>query len=141
MSDAPKPLGSIAGFDLTVPDADGIRDFYSSVVGWSPEPLDMGGYADYMMRSPETGEPLAGICHARGLNADLPPQWLVYITVANLEASLARCVSLGGAQVTPIQGDPGADHSYCVIKDPAGAILALMQAPRSEAAVDADPAP
>ena len=130
MSDAPKPLGSIAGFDLTVPDADGIRDFYTAVVGWTPDPLDMGGYADYFMKSPETGDPVAGICHARGVNADLPPQWLVYITVADLDASVARCVEIGGSQVTAIKGEPGDDFRYCVIKDPAGAILALMQAPR-----------
>lgn len=140
MSDAPKPLGSIAGFDLTVPDADGIRDFYAAVVGWKPDPLDMGGYSDYFMGSPETGETVAGICHARGVNADLPPQWLVYVTVADLEASLARCVALGGTQLTPVKGDHGAEYSYCVIKDPAGAVLALMQGP-SPAGSDTAPAP
>jgi hypothetical protein len=28
---------------------------------------------------------------AWGVNADLPPQWLTYIVVADLEASLQRC--------------------------------------------------
>ena len=43
----------------------------------------------------------AGICHARGENAKLPPQGLIYITVANLERSLKECRSLGGQVVVP----------------------------------------
>lgn len=122
-----KPLGTIAGFDLTVENANDLRDFYATVVGWTVESLDMGGYADYVMTSPETGEWVAGVCHARGLNADLPPQWLVYVTVPDLEASLARCLALGGTQLTPIKGDPGSEGSYATIQDPAGAVLSLMQ--------------
>jgi len=115
-----KPLGTINGFDLTV-------------VGWTVEPLDMGDYADYVMKSPETGEWTAGICHARGVNADLPPPWLVYITVPDLEASLAQCLALGGTQLTPIKGDHGSENSYATIQDPAGAVLTLMQGPKPTA--------
>ena len=68
--------GTIIGFDLTVPDAEAVRDFYAAVVGWQPEPFDMGDYADYFMTSPATGDTVAGVCHARGGNAGLPPQWL-----------------------------------------------------------------
>src|SRR5262245_4766167 len=96
MSDSPTPqMGSLAWFDLTTTQAGTLRDFYRDVVGWQPEPVDMGGYADFTMCAP-TGEPVAGICHARGANADLPPQWLVYIHVSNLRTSLATCERLGG---------------------------------------------
>ena len=39
MSDAPPrpPVGTIGWTDLTVPDADGLRDFYSAVVGWGAD--------------------------------------------------------------------------------------------------------
>ena len=118
--------GTMIGFDLTVPDAESIRDFYAAVVGWEPEPLDMGGYADYFMKAPSSGEPMAGICHARGVNADLPPQWLTYIVVEDLSASLQRCTDRGGTQVTGVKGAAG-EQRYCVIQDPAGAYLALME--------------
>jgi predicted enzyme related to lactoylglutathione lyase len=42
-SDAPTP-GSISWMDLTVDDADRIRDFCSSVVGRTAESVAMGGY-------------------------------------------------------------------------------------------------
>jgi predicted enzyme related to lactoylglutathione lyase len=32
----------VAWQDLTVPNAEAIRDFYAVVVGWRPEPVDMG---------------------------------------------------------------------------------------------------
>lgn len=118
--------GTQIGFDLTVPDARAIKDFYSAVVGWTSEPFAMEGYDDYFMKSPATGSIVAGICHARGGNADLPPQWLAYVVVDDLHASLDRCVERGGEVLTAIKGGEG-EARYCVIRDPAGAVLALMQ--------------
>jgi len=122
---APK-LGRIVWQDLTVPDADGVRDFYRGVVGWDTNAHDMGDYSDYEMLANGTGDCVAGICHARGPNAKMPAQWLIYVTVADVEASAARCVELGGALVDgprPMEGKP-----FCVVRDPAGAVLALIQA-------------
>lgn len=122
MSDAPAP-GTITWFDLTVNDADRVRDFYRDVVGWTVEGFDMGGYEDYVMKAPG-GQAVAGVCHARGPNAGLPPQWLLYVTVADLDASLARCEALGGKRLTEIR-QHGPTARYCVIQDPAGAVLTL----------------
>lgn len=37
MSDALKPeIGAVGWFDLTVEDAESVRDFYAGVVGWTP---------------------------------------------------------------------------------------------------------
>lgn len=118
----PRP-GAITWQDLTVDDAERLRDFYQSVAGWIASPVPMGGYADYTMAA--DGEPIAGICHARGGNADLPPQWLVYITVDDLDHSIAECQRLGGSIVAPPRGFAGG--RFCVIKDPAGAVCALYQ--------------
>ncbi|HZL84136.1 MAG TPA: VOC family protein [Candidatus Krumholzibacteria bacterium] len=127
MSASPKPgIGRIAWRDLTVADAERVRDFYTAVVGWKPEPVDMGGYADYNMTAPDTGEPMAGVCHARGVNTGIPAQWLLYFTVADLAASLEHCVALGGEVVREPQGSgPG---RICIIRDPAGAVCALSEA-------------
>ncbi|MEO7142707.1 MAG: VOC family protein [Bryobacteraceae bacterium] len=65
-------VGKIGWMDLTVERAEAVRDFYSQVVGWRAAEVEMGGYADYSMNLPESGETVAGVCHARGHNADLP---------------------------------------------------------------------
>ncbi|NDJ75764.1 MAG: VOC family protein [Chloroflexi bacterium] len=117
-------LGKIAWVDLTVENADQVRDFYQAVAGWSPQPVEMDGYADYTMLT-GAGEAAAGVCHARGVNAAMPPQWMVYISVADLDESLAACQRLGGQVVVPIRGEAGS--RFAVIQDPAGAVCALYE--------------
>lgn len=119
-------VGSIGWVDLTVADAARVRDFYKSVVGWTSAAVDMGGYDDWTMLTPSTGEAIAGVCHARGVNAGLPAQWLVYVTVADLDRSLARCAELGGAVIMEPR-DMGGHGRVAVIRDPAGAVLALRE--------------
>ena len=118
-------IGSVCWRDLTVPNAEEIRDFYATVVGWASEPVDMGGYNDFNMIPPATGQPAAGICHARGSNADLPPQWLLYIVVPDVDQSAARCAELGGQLV--VSPKAMGKGRFCVIRDPAGAVAALYQ--------------
>lgn len=120
---ARKPVGEIISVDLTVPNAETIRDFYQQVVGWTSFGLDMGGYEDYVMMQPD-GEPVAGICHKRGGNADLPPYWLIYVAVADLEASLKTVTDNGGKLVGGIREGDGS--RYAIIQDPAGAYAGLL---------------
>lgn len=128
MADSTSPApGTIGWADLTVQDADGVRDFYAAVAGWVAQPLSMGDYADYVMAAPGTGVPVAGVCHARGNNAGIPPLWLVYISVPDLEASLAACRARGGTVIAGPHG-AGGGARYAVIRDPAGAVAALHQA-------------
>lgn len=122
--------GTVGWMDLTVADAEGIRDFYESVIGWKPEPVDMGEYSDFNMVAPATGSPVAGVCHSKGANAELPSVWLVYIVVEDVEASIERCTNLGGEVLVEPRGAGGG--RYCVIKDPAGAVCALYQAPSDQ---------
>jgi predicted enzyme related to lactoylglutathione lyase len=119
-------VGSIMWTDLTVENAERIRDFYSAVVGWTASGVDMGGYDDFNMNDPETGTPVAGVCHARGGNADLPPVWLIYVNVEDIEKSVAKCVELGGQVISGPKG-MGGQGRYCIIRDPAGAALTLFE--------------
>jgi hypothetical protein len=123
---SPPRVGSIMWADLTVEDAPRVRDFYKDVVGWTATDVDMGGYHDYCMNQPADAKTVAGVCHARGGNAGLPPQWLVYITVQDLEASIERCVAHGGSVIAPAR-DYGGAGRYAVLRDPAGAAFAVFE--------------
>ena len=122
--DKSKP-GTLAWFDLTVPNAGEVKDFYTQVIGWKPNPVSMGEYDDYSMQLPDTGEDAAGICHNKGENADLPPYWMLYFIVEDLQASLAQIEQFGGEQVSAVKSY--GDSRYAIIKDPAGAYCALYQ--------------
>ena len=126
MTDNKNEIGIIQWADLTVKDAEKIRDFYGEVVGWKSDPVSMDGYDDFCMIGNSSDDPVAGICHARGVNADLPAHWIVYITVDDLDKSIASCLSLGGKTISGPKS-MGKSGRYCIIKDPAGAVAALFQ--------------
>ena len=117
--------GQILWHDLTVDNAENVADFYNGVLGWRKEGLSMGDYEDYMIKSSADGDVVAGVCHARGVNKDLPPQWLIYVKVANLEESLEKCRSLGG-KVLGNKRKMGEGY-YCLIQDPACAYMMLCE--------------
>jgi len=118
-------IGKIGWFDLTVDDAPAIRDFYAKVVGWKPEDVSMGDYSDFNMTMPESGDPAAGICHARGGNAELPAHWLIYITVADVDKSAEACRENGGQVI--VGPKAMGDGKFAVIEDPNGSVAALYQ--------------
>ncbi len=119
-------IGSVTWNDLTVPNAEEVRNFYNKVVGWKHEAVEMNGYSDFSMLTPVEGKAVAGVCHAKGVNAGLPPQWLIYITVEDIDLSIKNCLELGGSVIAGPQ-KMGEQGKYCVIKDPAGAAVALFQ--------------
>lgn len=118
-------IGSIVWHDLTVRNAEDVRTFYSEVVGWSSSGVRMGDYEDYCMTPPGQSEPAAGVCHAQGVNASLPPQWLMYIQVDSVAAAVERAAALGGKILDGPRIMGG--HNFCVIQDPAGAVAALIE--------------
>jgi len=121
-------VGCISWIDLTVSDASATRDFYRQVVGWSVQDVEMEDaserYADYNMFG-DDGNPAAGVCHARGVNLDLPPVWMIYLPVGDLAESLRRVREEGGKVIKATRGTDG-EYAYAAVQDPVGACLALV---------------
>ncbi|HSK21485.1 MAG TPA: VOC family protein [Longimicrobiales bacterium] len=128
-ANTPSSTGRIYWLDLTIPDAPATRNFYSEVVGWVAQDVPMkdghAQYADYNMLRKD-GSPAAGVCHARGVNADLPPVWMIYLPVGDLAESVRRVESEGGSIVKAMR-DGGGELVYAAVKDPVGACFALVQ--------------
>jgi uncharacterized protein len=82
-------------------------------------------YADFNMTASEE-DALAGVCHARGPNADLPPVWMIYLPVGDLAESLRRVEAEEGRFVRAVEGGDGGSF-FAAIQDPLGVDLALMQ--------------
>jgi predicted enzyme related to lactoylglutathione lyase len=60
----------------------------------------------------------------------MPAQWLVYITVEDVDSSASRCIGLGGRVLVGPKRLGGG--RVCVIEDPAGAVAALYQPPEDK---------
>jgi uncharacterized protein len=127
-ADTAAPVGRIYWLDLTVPEASAAQDFYRQVIEWSVQNVAMedGGerYPDYNLLR-EDGNPVAGVCHARGVNLGLPPVWMIYLPVGDLAESLRRVQKEGGKVVKTMQGADGA-YAYAAVQDPVGAHFALI---------------
>jgi uncharacterized protein len=119
-------VGRVGWVDLTVENATELRDFYAAVVGWATSEVGTGEYRDYGMHPAAGGDMVAGICHARGENREIPAQWLVYITVADLDRSMDECRQRGGEVVAGPRST--GNGRFCVVRDPAGAVCALYEA-------------
>jgi len=114
--------GKLLWIDLTVPEAENIRDFYSAVVGWEWEPVAVGDYSDYNIKTP-SGELVAGICHRQGVNANLPPAWINYVIVHSVSESVKACIDNGGKIVDGPRTQN--EDIFVIIQDPAGAYIGL----------------
>jgi len=119
-------IGRIGWIDLSVRDAPRLVEFYEKVVGWKISTLRSGEVDDFCLNIPSDGTTVAGICQALGDNAKLPPYWLVYVNVANVQESVERVKTLGGKVIDGPR--KLGERDFCCIQDPAGAYLALIEA-------------
>ena len=51
MADEIKEIGQIVWADLTIPNAEKVREFYLSVTGWEATEFKMGDYSDYAIEN------------------------------------------------------------------------------------------
>jgi predicted enzyme related to lactoylglutathione lyase len=123
--------GRIGWHELNTTDHASAWKFYSDLFGWKhTSSFDMGDMGDYFMfRHPEDGEEnaMGGMSDvARHMN--LPPHWLYYVNVPDLDAALQQ-VSAGGGQVLngPMEVPGGGRIAQC--QDPQGGAFALFTAP------------
>lgn len=119
-------IGKVVWHDLTVPNADKVRDFYKSVIGWEHQAFNMGEYEDYILQPGVSEKDAVGVCWNRGSNKNIPPVWMMYVGVENVEASIKSVIDLGGKVLDGPRIMDG--NNFAVIQDPQGAILAIIEA-------------
>jgi predicted enzyme related to lactoylglutathione lyase len=123
------PHGLFSWADISLPDpADG-SSFYADLFGWeAEEQRDPDGNYIYTMFS-QDGKSTAGLgpqppqLAGRGV----PPMWNSYITVDDIDATLARWVTAGGVVMIPAM-DVMDSGRMAFVADPEGAVCALWQA-------------
>src|SRR5215469_4043070 len=108
--------------ELNTPDLAKAKAFYSKLVGWTYEDMNMGEGGTYSVFKPASG-PGGGMFTMPGA----PTAWLPYIGVDNLKASTDKAESLGAKVIMREQPVPG-HGSFSILIDPTGANIALWQA-------------
>ena len=128
-------LGRFSWHELMTTDYKTAFDFYRRLFNWDAlEDHDMGPELGHYFEYGKKPTPFGGMYNRPAAMANVPPFWLPYIFVKDVKKSTEMAKKAGAEVVTgPIQV-PGGSW-IVVLKDPAGAAIALhSQAPAMAAA-------
>ena len=119
--------GTPSWLDLGTTDLDGAEKFYGALFGWDADRQPAGEGMVYSMQTID-GKAVAGIYDQPQdqRDAGIPPNWLTYITVDDIEATAAKVEPAGG-NVTAPPFDVMDAGRMSVISDPSGGVVAMWQ--------------
>ena len=101
-------------------DQKALQRYYGELLGWKLDTSNQGGYG---MTSPDQ----TGIVVGVGATPDGSAGHVTgYVRVADIDATLARAVKLGGTVVMP-KFNAGPDAVLALVADPEGHILGLSE--------------
>ena len=119
--------GTFIWNELATSDVDGAKAFYSGLLGWKAEDMPMpGGGGTYTIL--KNGDAMAGGMFRMEGDAfkGVPPHWMSYIEVDDVDAAAAKVTELGGQVMQPPFDVPDVGR-ITVLSDPQGAVVALMK--------------
>ncbi|MFF7991147.1 VOC family protein [Kitasatospora xanthocidica] len=115
--------GSLGWVELLTRDPAGSTDFYPAVFGWSVAPSEH--YTQWGLAGRDFGGMLV---MDEGFPAEVPPHWLPYFAVADVDNTVDRVVALDGGVLMPAYSMPGG-RRIAVLRDPQGAAFGVYSAP------------
>ncbi len=111
--------GGVLSADIAVPDHERELAFYSTILTTGDAPL----WHDDLMNN--LGNPVIGLGVRIPEYGALPLQWMPHIQVADVAASVACAISMGGKELMHGKDDDG--HSqWAVLTDPFGAAFGVI---------------
>ncbi|MFD0569021.1 VOC family protein [Kitasatospora gansuensis] len=117
--------GSLGWIELATRDVPGALEFYPRLFGWSVSPGE--SYTQWGL----DGRDFGGVLDmGEQFPADLPPYWMPYFAVADVDLSAARAVGLGAEAVLPPTDVPDGPR-LAVLRDPLGAVFGIYLADAS----------
>lgn len=122
-SDCEQTPGTFSWREMVTQDVEGSKKFYTDLLGWTVDTMDMGGGNSYNMFM-QGDHPVAGMM--KSPKEDVPSMWISYITVADLEATVEKAQALGAHLCMPITEIPGKGR-FAGVADPQGAAIAFWQ--------------
>jgi predicted enzyme related to lactoylglutathione lyase len=130
--------GRFVWHQLMTRDVPGAKQFYSKLAGWKtmPWPLD----PSYTVCHADAG-PMAGIMQIPAdLPADVPSHWVLYIGTRDVDGTADAAVRAGGSVVKAPENMAGAGR-YAVLKDPQGALFAVIDPENARPETEGPPVP
>lgn len=118
--------GTFSWVELGTTDAAAAKKYYGELFGWSFDDTPAGPGMVYTMC--KKGEDLVAALYPMGKEmGGVPPHWLSYVTVDDVDATSAK-VSASGGKLIKGPFDVMDVGRMSVVEDPSGGVLALWQA-------------
>lgn len=115
--------GAFCWNELNTNNAAGAKPFYQELFGWKyKESTDGMPYTEFGL---DETRPVGGIFQLPEEMGNVPPFWMAYIAVDDVDASAKKVEELGGKIHRPPTDIPGVGR-FCIIADPAGAVLSII---------------
>jgi predicted enzyme related to lactoylglutathione lyase len=121
--DVYKTHGAFSWSELATPDPTAAVAFYGALFGWKTDTMNMG-QGDYHVV--KVGDTAVGGVMAPPPGQPMPPAWGVYVTVDDVNATVAQATELGAKVFVPPMAVPGVG-TMAVMADPQGAVFSVMQ--------------
>jgi hypothetical protein len=124
MTKASNSSGRFVWHQLVTADAKAVLPFYGELLGWTHTEVEMGPMGKYILFR-ANGVDVAGAV-APPPGKSVPPSWLAYAAVDDIDAALAKVAGLGGSIMSPAVDIPKVGK-FAVVLDKQGAALSPMQ--------------
>jgi predicted enzyme related to lactoylglutathione lyase len=121
-----KSHGHIGWCDLMSDDVDKARDFYTGVLGWDIEVMDIGKGPYTVFKADD--RPVAGLMAkpTEGPASFAPTAWTSYVTVDDVDERTARVAAAGGSVLAGPMDIPTVGR-MSIIQDPTGGVIGIIK--------------
>lgn len=118
--------GAVTWSECVTNDVEAAKAHYAALLGWTFEAMPMEEGTYWLARSGD--EVVAGMMSLSDLpgEKEIPPHWMTYVEVADLDAAVAKAAETGGTVVTPPFPVPGVGR-IAMIADPGGALAGYLE--------------
>ncbi|CAH1209340.1 Glyoxalase family protein [Candidatus Nitrotoga sp. BS] len=123
MNETLKQHGAFSWSELSVDNVESAISFYTEVIGWEIETMEMPQGKYHVLKA--NGVPVGGIMAKPKGCEQTPDHWGTYITVDNVDKTLAKAEAAGGKAVYPPMDLPGVGR-MCAISDKGGAVVSII---------------
>jgi uncharacterized protein len=129
-SEFPVGEGVFAWDELISDDVEASKRYYTSVVGWTTDEMDMGDFVYTIFKRREDDRGSAGLLPKQE-GIQMPNAWLTYLVADDVDATVTKAEQLGGTVYQPGFDVEGVGR-IAVLGDPTGAAFGLFKmAPES----------
>lgn len=122
--------------ELSTTDVEGALRFYGDLLGWTSKRIEMPNGAYWLLNA---GEKQVGGLMKLPAGVEMPPYWMSYVSVPDVDAAMTRAKQLGGELVWGPLDVEGVGRMGTIV-DPRGAPFSVMRAYEGDPASTVAPA-